>query len=221
MSKNLASIYPTPYDFQLRHEYNSSIYCKDQIYSYEEGKLTTIKNDGTAHFPEKSLLMGFKELKILPKDINLWILPIPKKKNVLGLYLFFSTFLKHIKEFKNFNGWSKKKIKFVSHHDLHTYTAIGSSSFRRGVYLNIDGGGDLGDQRNFTWGIFKNNKIKEYQNLKGLNSIACFHAFITEFCGFRDQNGKTSGLSAYGSINYELKKKLEKVLISSKKGICF
>ena len=39
-------------------------------------------------------------------------------------------------------------------------------------------------------GKFNGVKLREYKNLKGLNSIACFHAFITEFCGFRDQNGK-------------------------------
>ena len=63
--------------------------------------------------------------------------------------------------------------------------------------------------------------MREYKNLKGLNSIACFHAFITEFCGFRDQNGKTSGLSAYGKIDYDLRKKLQKVLITSNAGIYF
>ena len=52
---------------------------------------------------------------------------------------------------KNFKKWKEKKIKFIKHHDLHTYTAIGSSSFNKGVYFNIDGGGDEGDTRNFTW----------------------------------------------------------------------
>ena len=219
--KSVASIYPTPFDLQIRHEYNSSIFFKGKIYSYEEGKITTVKNDGTSLFPEKSLMYGFKELKLSPKNIDLWILPQPKTQNDQGLYLFFSILIKAFKgNFKNFKKW-KRKIKFIKHHDLHTYTAIGSSSFNKGVYFNIDGGGDEGDTRNFTWGKFNGVKLREYKNLKGLNSIACFHAFITEFCGFRDQNGKTSGLSAYGKIDYDLRKKLQKVLITSNAGIYF
>ena len=58
--KSVASIYPTPFDLQIRHEYNSSIFFKGKIYSYEEGKITTVKNDGTSLFPEKSLMYGLK-----------------------------------------------------------------------------------------------------------------------------------------------------------------
>ena len=152
----IASIYPAPFDTQLRHEANSAILNGKKIYAYEEGKVTSVKNEPTSLFPEKSLLLGFKELKILPQDIDLWILPVPSKKiNDESLYLFFSFFLKAFNLKKiHFKKWLKKKVKYIKHHDLHTYSAIGSSGFSDGVYVNFDGGGDFGDKRNCTWGTF-------------------------------------------------------------------
>ena len=55
----IVSIYPAPFDVQLRHEANSSILSNNKIYAYEEGKITSVKNEPTSLFPEKSLMMGF------------------------------------------------------------------------------------------------------------------------------------------------------------------
>ena len=115
----------------------------------------------------------------------------------------------------------KKKIIFIKHHDLHAYLGINSSGFKKGVYFNIDGGGDFGDKRHTTWGKFSNNSLIEYKNLKGINSLANFHSFITEFCGFNSENGKVSGLSAYGKIIPALKSKLEKIIKINGSGIIF
>ena len=162
-------------------------------------------------FPEKSLIMGLKELNLKPNQIDLWILPRPKSINPENLYLFFSSLFKaYTGKKKLFKKWIKNKVKFIFHHDMHIYSSIGSSGFKKGVYLSADGGGDEGDRRNFTWGHFNKLKIKEYNYLEGLNSLANFHAFVTEFCGFRDQNGKVSGLSAYGKIQKKIKKKIRK-----------
>ena len=60
--KNIASIYPCPFDSQLRHEFNSSVFSNGKLFAYEEAKITSVKNDGTAMFPEKSLIIGLKEL---------------------------------------------------------------------------------------------------------------------------------------------------------------
>ena len=93
MNKTIASIYPCPFDQQIRHELNSAIYHNGNLYAYEEAKISTIKNDGVSQFPERSLLLGLKELKIRPEDIKTWILPKPKQYNQDSMYLFFS-FLK-------------------------------------------------------------------------------------------------------------------------------
>ena len=219
----IASIYPCPYDAQIQHDFNSSVYKNGNIYSYEEGKLTGIKNDGSSMFSEKSLVVGMKQLNTQPKNVDIWVLPSPRKKSTYGLKLFFETFLKAYNKKKDglFNDWLKKKVRFLKHHNLHTHAAIGASSFKKGVYLSIDGGGDDGDRRNFVWGKFNKHKLNEYDFLPGLEGIASFHAFITEFCGFRDQNGKTTGFSAYGNINDKLEKELSKTLIVTKRGIKF
>ena len=57
----VASLYPCPFDVQDRHEFNASVLYGKKIFSYEEGKVTTVKNDGTLKFPERSLMLGFKE----------------------------------------------------------------------------------------------------------------------------------------------------------------
>ena len=64
MKKIIASLYPSPFDDQIRHELNASIFSKGKIYSYEEAKITSVKNDGTPLFPERSLFLGLKELNI-------------------------------------------------------------------------------------------------------------------------------------------------------------
>ena len=220
--KNIASLYPSPLDEQLRHEFNSAVFSNGKLFAYEEGKVTSIKNDGTSMFPERSLLLGLKELNLKPSEVHTWVLPKTVKVNKKNLYLFFSDLLKAYNgNKKDFSSWCKKKIKFIKHHDMHIFSAIGSSNYSKGVYLSADGGGDEGDRRHFTWGSFEGNKIKEFKCLRGLNSISNFHGFITEFCGFRNENGKVSGLSAYGKVNLKLKRKLEKIIINNNSGIYF
>ena len=90
MSKVIVSIYPAPFDNQIRHDLNSAVYCKGNIFAYEEAKITSVKNDGTCLFPERSLLMGLKEVNLRPDMVDTWILPKTKSTNFAGLNLFFS-----------------------------------------------------------------------------------------------------------------------------------
>ena len=76
----IVSIYPAPFDIQLRHEANSAILYNNKIYAYEEGKITSVKNEPTTLFPEKSLMLGFKELKIIPENVDLWVFPKTQEK---------------------------------------------------------------------------------------------------------------------------------------------
>jgi carbamoyltransferase len=223
MKKIIASFYPSPFDIQLRHEINCSLFKNGEIYSYEESKLSSIKNDPIGMFPERSFFSGLKELKIEPHKIKTWIFPKPAKKNSINNYFyFFKHFCKSYRGSQiNFKKWFLKKVKFIKHHDMHVYNAIGGSGFKKCFYISSDGGGDLGDKRNTTWGIYENFKIKEYGKIFGTNSLSSFHAFVTEMCGLRNENGKLSGLSSYGSVQNELYKKLSKLLIVKKNGIFF
>ena len=108
----IASIYPSPLDNQIRHDYSASIYDNGKIFAYEDAKLSSLKNDGIALLPERSLFAGLKEMKIDPSEIDLWLLPKPSNNyNYDNLYLFFSFLIKAYKgKKKNFSKWKKKKI---------------------------------------------------------------------------------------------------------------
>ena len=48
----IASIYPCPYDPQIRHGLKAAVIRDEEVYAYEEDKLTGIKNEYTVQFPE-------------------------------------------------------------------------------------------------------------------------------------------------------------------------
>ena len=55
----IASLYHCPLDdTQIAHDMSCAIIKKNQIYAYEEEKLTSIKNESTVKFPEKAYCQG-------------------------------------------------------------------------------------------------------------------------------------------------------------------
>ena len=81
----------------------------NKIYSYEEGKLTGIKDEVTVRFPERSLMLGMKELNIRPSDVDIWAFPTPVSINKEALRFFFSWVLKAYSGDKNnFSKWFNK-----------------------------------------------------------------------------------------------------------------
>tara|TARA_B100001250_G_C19816678_1_gene798807 strand:+ start:4505 stop:6343 length:1839 start_codon:yes stop_codon:yes gene_type:complete len=212
----IASLYPCPFDSQERHESNSTIIYKNQIFSSEEAKLTTVKQDATSRFPERSLLLGCKHFNIQPKDIDHWVFPKTKLK-ISDTYLisFFSYFKVYFKSKNQFIRWKSKKLHFIDHHKMHIALSALSSKFKDTAYISADGGGDDGDHRNFVFGEFKNEKFYDKISHFGHESLASFHAYVSDSIGMSGgENGKTSGLSAYGNYNSELINKLSKLLIT-------
>jgi len=217
----IASIYPCPFDVQDRHEFNASLINKDKIYAYEEGKLTNIKNDGTSKFPERSLMMGFKELNITPDKVDKWVFPTPTTKiKQKDYFLFFTWFFKaYVGKKNDFPKWFEKHVEFVDHQLSHAALAVYGSNFNETAFLCMDGGGDFGDPRGYIFGDYKNKKFNVKFQSKGVDNIANFHSFLTDSIGFSgDDNGKTSGLASYGKIQQPLKKEFLK-LIRIKKNI--
>ena len=90
----IASMYPTPFDLQYRHDQNSALIVDDKIYAYEEDKLTSVKNDPTVRFPERSLMMGMKELNVYPTDVDLWVFPKPLEIDLKSMHFFFTQIFK-------------------------------------------------------------------------------------------------------------------------------
>lgn len=221
----IASLYPCPFDVQDRHEFNASILKGDQIYSYEEGKVTTVKNDGTPKFPERSLMLGFKELNITPDQVDKWVFPSPVSEIALKDYhLFFTWFFKAFTgEIDVFKEWFDKHVEFVDHQLSHAALAVYGSDFTDCAYLCMDGGGDFGDPRGYIFGEFIDNEFKIKYESTGVNNIANFHSFLTDSIGFSgDDNGKTSGLASYGEVQLDLESKfLDLIKISKENGVKF
>lgn len=221
----IASIYPCPFDVQDRHEFNASLIKKETIYSYEEGKVTTVKNDGTSKFPERSLMLGFKELGITPDEVNKWVFPTPASKIKLDdYYLFFTWFFKaYLGKKENFENWFEQHIEFVDHQLSHASLAVYGSTFSDCAFLCMDGGGDFGDPRGYVFGDYKNDTFNIKYESSGVDNIANFHSFLTDSIGFSgDDNGKTSGLASYGKVSPDLKKQFLKLIkVSKEEGVKF
>lgn len=221
----IASIYPCPFDIQDRHEFNASVIKDDQIFSYEEGKVTTVKNDGTSKFPERTLMLGFKELEILPNQVDKWVFPTPKSDIKLKDYhLFFTWFFKaYNSSFENFQEWFDSHVEFVDHQLSHAALAVYGSTFSECAFLCMDGGGDFGDPRGYVFGEYRDNQFNiQYQSV-GYDHIANYHSFLTDSIGFSgDDNGKTSGLASYGEVQPKLKEEiLQLIKVSKEEGVKF
>jgi len=220
----IASLYHGPYDVQLAHDMNASIIKDEKIYAYEEEKLTGIKNETTVKFAERSLLMGCKELNIYPADIDEWVFPTLYKKIDLKDYFFFFTEVikAYSNTYENFTNWYNKHVHFVEHHFSHASLAVFASSFSECAFLTKDGGGDLGDQRGFTFGEFKNGRFNVIKERVGADNLSLFHDYLTDSIGFAYfENGKTSGLAAYGDIQPQLLKSFKDLLSITENGIKF
>ena len=217
----IASVYPYPFETEIRHDSSSAIITTNNIFAYEEAKLSKLKKDGS--YPEKSLMMGFKELGIQPKDVDHWVFPKTKStKSLKDLDYYFKNYLKAIPSSFDTISFINKRVHFVEHQISHVALSVYGSNFDNCIFLSTDGGGDLADQRGLVFGIFKNNKFKILNQSFGLKNLANYHSFVTDSLGFSgEDSGKTSGLAAYGKNIKELESDLSKLLKIKKHNIYF
>ena len=143
------------------------------------------------------------------------MLPTPYKKiPIEDYYQFFAEVIKAFCDNQeNFEVWFKEHVYFVDHHQSHAGLAVLASPFKECAYITKDGGGDLGDPRGFTFGEFKNNKFNLIKSRLSCDNLSVFHDYLTDATGFGYfENGKTSGLAAYGEIKSKLSEKFREVL---------
>ncbi|MBO6805963.1 carbamoyltransferase C-terminal domain-containing protein [Thalassospira sp.] len=220
----IASLYPCPFDPQVRHDLSAAIIKGDEIYAYEEDKLTSIKSEPTSHFPERSLMMGCKELGIVPVDVDLWVLPTPREAPRMdNLFMFFAGLIKAFEgKFEDFEPWFRGHVRFVDHHLSHAALAVYGSGFSDCIFISQDGGGDMGDPRNMVFGEFVDGGFNILGEGFGLQNVCSFHAFVTDACGFGGgENGKTSGLASYGTVRKDLKSQLRRLVYIDGEKIVF
>ena len=220
----IASLYPCPFDPEPRHDANAAIIKDDVIYAYEEEKLTMTKREETVKFPERSLMMGCKELNILPSEIDVWVFPTTAKTIDLDdMFNFFCNIFKaYLGKREDFEKWYKTHVYFVDHQLSHAALAVFASGFKECAFLCQDGGGDPGDRRNLIFGEYRDGEFHVIKSHFGLKNVCSYHAFLSDSIGFsRGDNGKTSGLAAYGTIRPALLEKFQSLLSVEEDGIDF
>lgn len=210
---NIVSLYPCPLDVQDRHDINAAVCRGEELYAYEEDKLTTVKQEPTAKFPERSLFFGLRELQLPIQEVDLWVFPIPSREIPENhWYFFFSNIVKaYTGPRDGFAGWLKGRLAFVPHHISHSAAAVYTSEFDACAFLSADGGGDLGDPRNMIFGAFKEDTFTVLGEAHGLLTLASFHAYITDAIGGLGDNYKTTGLASYGAVSLELYRQLREL----------
>ena len=158
-------------------------------------------------------MSGLKELNIRPDQVTDWVFPKPSKKIKIEEYkIFFCDLIKatSYNSKTSFKNWFKKKSSFCSS-SLVTckFRLFFTSKFKSAAFLTKDGGGDLGDKRGFVFGEFNKNKMIIKKQRYSFKNLSLFHDYLTDALGFSYfNNGKTSGLAAYGKVRDDLKKNL-------------
>lgn len=220
----IASLYPCPFDLEVSHDYSAAILKDGEVYACEEEKLTGVKNDNTVQFPERSLMMGCKELGIAPADVDHWVFPtsaLPPVRD--GFFVLLCNILKAFSgNRKDFDAWFDDHVHFVDHHISHAAMAVLTSPFEECAFICCDGGGGGGDRRNQIFGNYASGNFEELGENYGFENLASFHSYVTDSLGYRDfENGKLSGLAAYGQVQPDLREQFLSVLHQDGYGIKF
>jgi carbamoyltransferase len=228
-------MYPAPFDSGWRHDHSFALLRTkgydvtryrhfsippENAYAYEEGKCNSEKHSGSSHFPRRALAMGFKQLSCEPANVDAWVFPTPSPgydfANIFNLLLYLKAIdsLPIKSEYDSFiqSGY----IRFVPHQEAHAGISVYTSSFERGCFFTLDGGGDAGDPRDSVFGTFGENgpglNLK-WESIESPDSVTVFHNRLTEYFGFNQHdNGKLSGLAAYGHIDSKIVGYLEESL---------
>lgn len=213
----IASVYPFPFFIGHGHDVNFSLIKDGEIFSCEEGKITSTVMNQYDRFPERSMIAGFKELGISAEDVDIWVFGNPLHTPVKeALTFFFSEFkTKTYDELKRRNG-----IRFIDHHQAHVALAVYGSGFDRGMFLTLDDGGDEAERHDSTWGIFDGCKIRTMGKSGNLFGLTTFHNFLCDAAGYLGNvdNGKAMGLAAYGRVIPKLYDDLHRFLTISSDG---
>jgi len=231
----IASMYPCPFDHGSLHDYNFALIRfngreartlrsislpTDDVYAYEEGKCNTEKHSGSSHFPRRSFAMGFAELVVSPESVDAWVFPTPSPAYDLANIFYM---LHYVKAIDSVPSLSEQQdlvaagfVRFVPHQEAHAGLAAFTSPFEEGFFFTLDGGGDPGDPRDSVFGVFSGGQGLEtvWESTPSPLNVSKFHDRLTEYFGFREQdNGKVSGLAAYGRVDQRILDYFESSLI--------
>ena len=214
----IASIYPFPFFIGHGHDVNFSLIKDGEIFSCEEGKITSTIMNQYDRFPERSMLSGFKHFGITAEDVDIWVFGNPLHTPVKeALSFFFSEFkARSYDELLQQNA-----IRFVDHHLSHAALAVYGSGFASGMYITMDDGGDEAERHDATWGTFHGKEIRTCGKSGNIFGLTTFHNFLCDAAGYLGNvdNGKVMGLAGYGSVQKDLYDGLRRFLEISEDGL--
>jgi carbamoyltransferase len=90
---------------------------------------------------------------------------------------------------------------FFEHHMSHAASSFYFSGFEEAAILTVDG---VGDWATTTYGVGKNERIQQIEQVDFPNSLGLFYSAITGYLGFEVNEGeyKVMGLAPYGEPSY-------------------
>lgn len=197
-----------------------------------EERFTRKKHD--SNFPSKAVDFCLKKAGINSSEVD-WIVfyekPFAKFERITLSFLTTApnarrAFVNAYKSWLKDKLWIKsviakelevqpKKILFSAHHLSHAASAFYTSPFKSSALLTVDG---VGEWTTTAWGTAKQNKINLSHDVKFPHSLGLFYSTITQFLGFKVNNGefKVMGLSPYGNPKFQ--EQMEKLIQQSTDG---
>lgn len=110
------------------------------------------------------------------------------------------------------------EMHFIEHHRSHMASSFFVSPFEESAILSVDG---MGDFTSTMRGVGKANRIEVLDSVSFPSSIGYFYTMATQFLGFPHYGDeyKVMGLSPYGKVNENVRKKLMKVIKLKSNGL--
>jgi len=207
-------------------------------YGVEDERITRRKH-GSHSFPKETIEHSLDELGIQLSDIDKIIIPYnPDEeissliKNVRsrayssefgirGLYSLVKNISREVDKSLQFKmaleshlehnlatiSNNVPEIDFINHHNAHAISAFYLSPFKSGLVITSDGRGET--DSTVVWQADESG-LYRVETKEWPNSLGHFFGAITEYLGFRKNNGegKVMGLAPYGEPDSELKEKI-------------
>ena len=198
------------------HDASASLLHNGTITGYaQEERFTRIKHDSS--FPWASIEFCLREARISMQEIDAAAFAWDPYEKIIQRLI--KTFYNLKGGLPRLKGQSAKwfsiikvkselqrrgfrgKLHFVKHHDAHAAACFYASGFKKSAILVIDG---VGEHATTSLYQASENTISLLKQFYYPDSIGLFYAAITEYLGFKhnDGEGKVMGMAAYGNPVY-------------------
>jgi carbamoyltransferase len=202
----------------------------DILYGVEDERFTRTKH-GSGDFPEEAIRHCLSATGLDLEDIDHIVLPydpdrefqafrktalavIRSSDSKIGRINEIEHHLKKLFQFKYYLeefvesdlraiNANVPRITTINHHKSHAISAHHPSPINSGLIVTVDGRGEI--DATVIWSADEEGVHREH-TIEWPNSIGHFYAAVTEFLGYRAQNGegKVMGLAPYGTVDEEL-----------------